>query len=82
MELCEGRARCEWTEWHLGKLVKHYDARNAPSMHKRYNFNVHYDNEGSRGMMLDVANYKSDAGDAGLLPGTWVLLMQLRRHDT
>ena len=28
------------------------------------------------GMMLDVANYKSDAGDAGLPPGTWVLLTQ------
>jgi len=27
-------------------------------------------------MMLDVANYKSDAGDAGLPPGTWVLLTQ------
>ena len=26
--------------------------------------------------MLDVANYKSDAGDAGLPPGTWVLLTQ------
>ena len=71
-----GRARREWTEWCLGKLVKHFDAANAPQMHTRYNYDVYYDGEGKRGVMLSVADYKSDAGPVGHKPGTWVLLTE------
>ena len=69
-----GQAKREWTEWYLGRIIRHFDASNAPSMHKRYNYDVQYDGEGKRGVMLSIADYKSDAGDVGLKPGTWVLL--------
>ena len=58
----------------MGKIVKHYNQENAPEMHKRYNYDIIYDGEGTRGGMLTLANYKPDATDVGLKPDTWILL--------
>ena len=58
----------------MGQIVKHYDAINAPQMHKRFNYDIEYDGEGKRGTMLNIANYKSNVGDVGHPVDTWVLM--------
>ena len=71
-----GGLRRTWTEWFMGKVARHLDASSAPSLHRRYNYDVMYDGEGTRGVMLKLADYKSDLTDVGHPAGTWVLLAE------
>ena len=70
-----GKKRIVWLEWHLGKLIRHYDERDAPKLHLRHNYLIQFEDGTHSTMLTQEACSLLTNVHAARYP-QWVLLKQ------